>query len=104
MHTSNIVSILNDPVPDPELVLDNTTLTEFHAELVKRSSGMSVEQLEQVMSGLMTTIWEGRGKWNRNTLVDSLKATFNNIVVDIEEIQKVLDPSANSNDSGERDD
>jgi hypothetical protein len=103
MHTSNILNILNDPVPDPELVLDNETLSEFHTELVKRSSGMSVEQLEQIMSALMTTIWDGRGKWNRNTLIDSLKETFNNIVADIEAIQSILDASGHSNSNGERD-
>jgi hypothetical protein len=94
VHTSNIASILNAPEPDPPLLLDETTLAELHKELVTRSSGMSVEQLEQIMSVLMSTIWAGRGKWNRNSLVESLEVAFNNIVKDIEHMQEVLDASA----------
>ncbi|KAF2430309.1 AAA-domain-containing protein [Tothia fuscella] len=95
-HTSNIVNILNSPAPDPPLLLDETALSDFKSQIVRRTSGCSVEQLEQVMSSLMNVIWSGRGKWNRTALVKEMGEVFNRCIEDIEYMQDILDPSGNS--------
>jgi hypothetical protein len=77
-------------------VLNEGTATALHDELVRRSSGMSVEQLEQVMSVLMNAIWDNRGQWDRNVVIKSVMDAFNTVSNDIVNIQVVLEASANS--------
>lgn len=75
------------------LILDNDQLNKLHAELVSRSSGLSLEQLEQVNAGLMDVIWSMRDNWNRNQVCHAVKATFNETVEDIETSQELMGPS-----------
>lgn len=88
-------SLLNvdDEQPEPQLIVDEDQLTDFHAELVRRSSGLSVEQLEQVNSAIMATLWKERGDWNRSRVLHSATAAFNETIDDIEHMQKVFPPS-----------
>lgn len=102
---SDINALLNDPQPSaagttssnppqPTLIpVDPTTLDSFHRELVDRSSGLSVEQLEQVSAGMMDAVWKGRGNWNRNAVLKAMMEAFNEVVADIEAVQRVLGPS-----------
>ena len=53
---------------------DNNVLAEMSRQLVHRSSGLSVEQLEQVMASLMRAIWNSKTEWNRNLAVKALCA------------------------------
>nr|POF15522.1 tat-binding like 7 [Quercus suber] len=110
-HRSSIAAVLNDPgeaAPTEEdnnlraqqLVLDTNFMDQLHNELVRRSSGLSVEQLEQVNAGLMNVIWEMRSEWNRNKLLRRLQDTFNEIVEDIEACQKIMDPSQKTRKAG----
>lgn len=86
-----ISSILNNE--QPRFFMDNIQVKDLHQELVRRSSGLSVEQLEQVNSALMDTIWRNRGQWNRNSVIHNVTMAFNDIIKDIEYMQAMLPPS-----------
>ncbi|SMY23302.1 unnamed protein product [Zymoseptoria tritici ST99CH_1A5] len=76
-----------------QLVLDVEDLTTLHAELVRRSSGLSLEQMEQINASLMDVIWKMRGEYNRSRVCHAVKDAFNTTVQDIELCQKVWKPS-----------
>lgn len=91
-HTSNVNSLLN-PGETPTYILDEKTLQAFHQQLTERSSGLSIEQLEQVYAALVGVIWNTRTKWNRNNVVVACTEKFNEVIQDIEGVQKVLQSS-----------
>lgn len=80
-------------VPSEQIILDPDLLTQLHAEMVARSSGMSVEQLEQINASLMKVLWETRGEWNRNVALLKVQEAFNGTERDIEACQHILHPS-----------
>ena len=65
--------------PDPRL------LSIFHAELRDRTSGLSVEQLEQVNSVLMDHIWQSRGEYDRGAVLEGVTKAFGEVIRDMEE-------------------
>lgn len=98
-HTANINDLLNDTdVPPPQLLLDEKHLNDFHTMIVRKSSGCSLEQLEQVNAALMDTVWKHRAEWNRNVVLHNAMDAFNTIIVDIEEMQKILKFSQEEDD------
>lgn len=92
-HTAALNDILNDPEPKPNLVLDDRQVLELHENLVKSTSGCSLEQLEQINAALMDTIWRHRANYNRNQVLQHVKDSFNVIINDIQEMQKILKSS-----------
>ncbi|KAJ4343865.1 TAT-binding protein-like protein 7, AAA ATPase [Didymella glomerata] len=92
-HKSNIVDILAEPQPEPQVILEEASLMQLHSKLVSSSSGCSLEQLEQVNAALMDTIWAHRREYNRNKVISAVADTFNVIIEDIETMQKILQPS-----------
>lgn len=97
-HRASIHNLLNTNAPadspaDPPYHLDPILSQVLHTELVKRSSGLTVEQLEQVNASIMEAIFNTRGEWNRNIVIEAVKETFNDTIMDIEECQKVLKSS-----------
>ncbi|WPG97448.1 tat-binding like 7 [Acrodontium crateriforme] len=106
-HNSSSVSapisaILNDPIegvadsspPSPTLILpQESEIGILNKMLVDKTSGMSVEQLEQVNAALMSVIWSERGQWNRVKVLHAIVGAFNETVQDIEQCQAMLDPS-----------
>jgi len=87
-----ITSLLNASEPT-NLVLDEATLTALHEQLVERTSGLSVEQLEQVNATLMDAVWKSRMKWNRNAVIASVEDAFNSVIADVEHMQRILAPT-----------
>lgn len=75
------------------LILEPSVLSQFLRELVERSSGLSVEQLEQVNASMMDVIWRERGNWNRMHVLRKVQEGFNETVGDIEACQWIADPS-----------
>lgn len=61
--------------------------------LVNRTSGCSIEQLEQINRELMDEIWHTRGEWNRMTVLSRLTSVFNDTIGDIELVQGNLEGS-----------
>ena len=87
-HVADISSILNNDAP--EIILDETQLATLHGDLVAKTSGCSLEQLEQVYATLMDAIWKKRAEFNRNKVIHHVQDAFNEIIKDIEGMQKVL--------------
>lgn len=77
----------------PQLILDESSLTSLRRELTHRSSGLSLEQLEQVRAQIMDVVWRERGNWNRNQVWAMVQESFNATIDDIEMCQEILDPS-----------
>ncbi|GAM83409.1 hypothetical protein ANO11243_013970 [Dothideomycetidae sp. 11243] len=101
---SDIESLLNHPATPQQNVTgsmrapilisaDQNVLAEMHSQLVHRSSGLSVEQLEQVMASLMRAIWESKREWNRNLAAKAVEEAFNETIRDLESVQEILKPS-----------
>ncbi|KAF2230676.1 AAA-domain-containing protein [Viridothelium virens] len=109
-RNNSINALLNDPRPasgpsgsaplgppsqpqHPPLQLNRAYLAELHEELANRSSGLSVEQLEQVNAAIMDAIWKHKMDWNRNNVAVAVQEKFNETIKDIEEVQGIADPS-----------
>ena len=92
-HTTNLTDILNDDEPRPQLILDDSLVNGLHRELVDKSSGCSLEQLEQINAALMDAIWQHRADYNRNAVLKSVGEAFNIIIRDIQAMQDILKSS-----------
>jgi ATPase family AAA domain-containing protein 2 len=77
----------------PRFIIDQGSLNALREALTKKTSGMSVEQLEQINASLMAVIWDKRGEWNRNHVVKAVEDAFNETVRDIELCQTIMKPS-----------
>ncbi|CAD0112476.1 unnamed protein product [Aureobasidium uvarum] len=89
-HTFTVQALLNEP----QLILaDPGLLKSLDDQMVRKSSGLNVEQLEQVMANIMDAIWRTKGDWNRNHAASAVSDTFNETIRDIEECQAILAPS-----------
>ncbi|KAH0538761.1 hypothetical protein FGG08_004649 [Glutinoglossum americanum] len=91
---NSILSILNDPSPTP--ILDNSYIDSLHEEFADRTSGCSVEQLEQINAALMDEIWKTKDEWNRNFVGERAQKIFNDVIEDVEEMQAILPASLNT--------
>jgi ATPase family AAA domain-containing protein 2 len=98
----SIANILNDSPVEPttsqlssqkDPILDHYFCEDLLRRLVDGSSGCSIEQLEQLNRELMETLWAQRGEWNRNKVAAALVDVFNETIMDIEEMQRVLQAS-----------
>jgi hypothetical protein len=89
-HTSNLGAILNDEEPKPQLILDDAQLVALHQMLVEKTSGCSLEQLEQINASLMDAIWRNRTEYNRNVVLHKVQDAFNEIIADIQVMQQIL--------------
>ena len=83
----------NTTATPARLLLDENYSQQILSQLVARSSGLSVEQLEQVNARMMDVIWVNRGNWNRNQVLKLVQDAFNEVVEDIEACQRIMDPS-----------
>lgn len=89
-HPFPVQALLNEP----QLILaDLAVMRSLDDQLVRKSSGLNVEQLEQVMANIMDAIWRTKGDWNRNHAASAVSDTFNETIRDIEECQSILGPS-----------
>jgi ATPase family AAA domain-containing protein 2 len=99
--TAALANILNDPAEPPssqtssqkDIILDESFVNSLLETFTAKSSGCSIEQLEQVNRELMNTLWEMRGEYNRTRVATELSKVFNEAIKDIESMQKVLQPS-----------
>lgn len=60
-----------------------TALANTLVDLTDKSSGLSVEQLEQVNSVLMDILWKTRGEWDRRLVLQTLVEGFNEVLEDM---------------------
>jgi ATPase family AAA domain-containing protein 2 len=102
-HTTTATTVRDNEVftqPLPPLVLNEELIVRFHQELVHRTSGLSVEQLEQVNAAIMDAVWQSRGSWNRTTVLVGVQQAFNETISDIEMMQRIL-PHSQEDDENE---
>ncbi|KAL8763104.1 MAG: hypothetical protein Q9184_000997 [Pyrenodesmia sp. 2 TL-2023] len=93
--STSIPALLNADNTEPhrtssqlsQLIVDRNAVDRFLRRAVERSSGLSVEQMEQVYSRLMDTIWRTRGNWNRVEVLREVEADFKDCITDMEECQ-----------------
>jgi len=76
--------------PSQQPVIYEGSIYEFLQTLADRTSGCSVEQLEQIYRELMDEIWKTRHEWNRMTVLNRLISVFNDTIGDIELVQGAL--------------
>ncbi|KAL8681743.1 MAG: hypothetical protein Q9186_002131 [Xanthomendoza sp. 1 TL-2023] len=86
---NTINALLNDDVS----AIDPCAIDRFLDTVVDKSSGFSVEQLEQMYSMMMDKIWKTRGNSNRNQVVQEVTREFEDVLEDMEECQKFLERS-----------
>ncbi|KAF5863427.1 hypothetical protein ETB97_010189 [Aspergillus alliaceus] len=86
---ANLQSILNNEDSTPTLILDSDYVQNLHEQLTQRTSGCSVEQLEQINTSLMDYLWRTRGEWNRSKVAAGIRDTFNEILEDMQAMQEI---------------
>jgi SpoVK/Ycf46/Vps4 family AAA+-type ATPase len=89
-RNGSLQALLNprDEAPNhPPLEFSVVRIERLLQEVVHNTTGLSVEQLEQVNSVLMDVVWKTKGEWNRNVVADQVAAAFNEVMQDMEEYQ-----------------
>ncbi|EEY22766.1 ATPase family AAA domain-containing protein 2B [Verticillium alfalfae VaMs.102] len=76
-----------------QVVIHESRVEALHDELTSRTSGCTIEQLEQINRELMDEVWKTRGDWNRMTVLGCITRVFNDTIKDIEDIQGLLQQS-----------
>lgn len=81
----DINDLLNPPEKENFVSVERKILENFHQDITDKTSGLSVEQLEQVNSILMDTLWRTRGEWHRPKVLDEVTKSFGDVIQDMEE-------------------
>ncbi|KAI3344088.1 hypothetical protein F4824DRAFT_33027 [Ustulina deusta] len=100
-HAPSMANLLNEPLDEgsqsqpqsqkiPEVELSDSSAELLLAELTKRTSGCTIEQLEQINRDLMSKLWETRGEHNRMKVFSLITRVFNETMHDILEMQKII--------------
>lgn len=74
-------------------IVHEEEIRAFQRELTERTSGCTIEQLEQINRELMDHIWTSKHEWNRMKVLNQLAQIFNETIRDIEEEQGVAQSS-----------
>ncbi|KAI9674575.1 MAG: hypothetical protein M1829_003657 [Trizodia sp. TS-e1964] len=85
--------LLNSPKEHPPFLIDEKFVEGLHAQFTDRTSGSSVEQLEQINTALMDCVWRMREEWNRTRVCTEVARVFNETMQDIEHMQQFLPAS-----------
>jgi ATPase family AAA domain-containing protein 2 len=105
-NAASVANLLNDPLPDEQsqsqrhsggssasqqqLEMDETSGAIFLDQLTVRTSGCTIEQLEQLTREMMSEIWRTKGEHNRMKVLDAVTRVFNESINDIETMQSVF--------------
>ncbi|KAI0181030.1 AAA-domain-containing protein [Hypoxylon sp. FL1284] len=107
-HAPSMANLLNDPSPDDQsqsqrqsgssaasqqVELDDNQAQFFLDRVTERTSGCTIEQLQQIYREMMVELWKTRGEHNRMKVLNSVTRVFNEAINDIESIQGLLQPS-----------
>ncbi|KAI0476781.1 hypothetical protein F4859DRAFT_62380 [Xylaria cf. heliscus] len=101
-HAPNVTNRSKDPPSNeesqsqrqsqqiPQVELDEHSAEYFLTQLTKRTSGCTIEQLEQINRDLMSKLWETRGEHNRMKVLSLTTLVFNETMDDIGGMQQLL--------------
>ncbi|KAI8960293.1 AAA-domain-containing protein [Daldinia sp. FL1419] len=111
-HAPSMANILNDaPADEPvqsqsqshrqsgvssasqQVELDDGQAYYFLESLTERTSGCTIEQLQQIYREMMVELWRTRGEHNRMKVLNSVTRVFNEAINEIESVQGMLQPS-----------
>ncbi|GAW24325.1 hypothetical protein ANO14919_139090 [Xylariales sp. No.14919] len=104
-HAPSMANLLNDTSLDEgsqsqpqsqkiqQVELSDGSAKLLLAELTKRTSGCTIEQLEQINRDLMSKLWETRGEHNRMKVFHLITRVFNETMHDILDMQKIFQSS-----------
>lgn len=112
-HVASMANLLNDPSPDEQsqsqsqsqsqrqlgssasqqVELDETQAQFFLDQVTERTSGCTIEQLQQIYREMMVELWRTRGEHNRMKVLNTVTRVFNEAINDIESVQGLLQPS-----------
>ncbi|KAI0052664.1 AAA-domain-containing protein [Auriscalpium vulgare] len=67
------MEVERDPTPLPDFHVDDGALSHLHSSIRDSTSGLSVEQLEQLRASCLGRIWQHRTEWDRNVLIHELE-------------------------------
>ncbi|KAB5558059.1 hypothetical protein GE09DRAFT_99267 [Coniochaeta sp. 2T2.1] len=81
-------------------IVDEPGLTRFLNLIAERTSGCTIEQLEQINRELMDEIWKTRHEWNRSKVLMALHSVFNDTIADIEMLQGLEGSSQDTQPGG----
>lgn len=87
LQPSNIKSLLNNEERTPRVEVDYAYIDQLHTQLTQQTSGCSVEQLEQIHTYLMDSIWKKRGEWDRTKVANLVKDLFYEVLQDMQSNQ-----------------
>lgn len=65
----------------------HTAVENLVKEVTDKTSGCTIEQLEQINRELMDEIWRNRHEWNRLKVIGYMTKVFNDAIQDIESMQ-----------------
>ncbi|KAH8815666.1 hypothetical protein F5884DRAFT_696194 [Xylogone sp. PMI_703] len=99
LHDSPIESNPSDTSTQREFILDEFFVEDMLKRLTEGSSGCSIEQLEQINRELMDKLWQLRGEYNRTKVAAEMMSVFNEVIVDIEGMQRILQASQSQGES-----
>lgn len=103
--TNPLSAVLNPPSPTKSSIAVATTTTDLAqnlllptpasvtntlAQIVDNTSGLSVEQLEQVNASLMDTLWRTRDVWDRREVLRALVGAFDAVMADMRDMGQVF--------------
>jgi hypothetical protein len=78
------------PPPIPELTCTPHFLREIHDKLTKRSSGYTIEQLEQVNAAIMDHVWRSKTNYNRDDVARQAYDVFLDVNSDVKALQNMM--------------
>ncbi|RMZ79383.1 hypothetical protein DV738_g3385, partial [Chaetothyriales sp. CBS 135597] len=84
IEISDTQDILNPVVTPPLTLPDDALLAKTMDEFARQTSGLTVEQLEQVNSVLMDRLWQTRDDSNRARVLEDLISSFNAVMKDMQ--------------------
>ncbi|KAL3448911.1 hypothetical protein BJX65DRAFT_306463 [Aspergillus insuetus] len=86
---TGLQSLLNHEDEQPTLIIDLDYVRNLHKEMTQRTSGCSVEQLEQINTALMDFLWHTRSEWNRSKVAAGIQNAFNDVLEDMQAVQEI---------------
>jgi ATPase family AAA domain-containing protein 2 len=91
---ADIQALLNPTEATHLVSVEKGLLENFHRDLTDKTSGLSVEQLEQVNSVLMDVLWKTRGDWDRRAVMDRVLEGFHEVVKDMQDAGQDFEESS----------